>query len=223
MNKPPIGTKFPRSVKDPLYNTVLKSAEHNSKLGNGRKIITKGKWKGMPLYQLSLEEYATCPPCNHIEDCYTNNMPFAHRFKHGLMLQVKLAKELKGLFSKYNKIAIRLHVSGDFFSVAYVNFWEKQLELYPGLYIFGYTARIKDKIYETLHGLNCKYPDRFIVRYSVDRGYNSVRRFHRYAVTQDFNGVSIVCPEQIDKTDSCVTCGLCFNSNFKKSIKFLSH
>ena len=76
-------TLFSKNVFNPLSNktNILKSGAQNKKLGG---LITKGIWRGLPLYSLTLEERATCPTtCAHFSDCYGNNMRYAHRFQSG--------------------------------------------------------------------------------------------------------------------------------------------
>lgn len=52
-------TRHPHLVRDPTPNDwVLKSGEHSRKLGSH---VTKGRWKGYPIFSISLEERATCP------------------------------------------------------------------------------------------------------------------------------------------------------------------
>lgn len=59
---------------------MLKRGKQNKKLGDK---ITIKMWKGMTMYSLTLEERATCPTdCEQWDNCYGDNMPFAHRFDH---------------------------------------------------------------------------------------------------------------------------------------------
>ena len=51
---------------------VLKSGENSRKLGS---VVEKGKWKGFPIFSLSLEERKTCPrSCSVWDRCYGNGM-----------------------------------------------------------------------------------------------------------------------------------------------------
>ena len=71
-------TIYRKSVKAPSEFNVLKKGSSNKKLGFK---VTSKKWLGSRLFSLTLTERATCPTsCHHWEDCYGNNMPFAHRF-----------------------------------------------------------------------------------------------------------------------------------------------
>ena len=214
-------TVYTNNVFNPFnYNTNLLKISHNRKLG---KFVTKGRHKNKYLYSLSLEERKTCPTsCFHWKTCYGNNMPFAHRFTANKNLLVKLHKEIKLLSIKHKEgILIRLHVVGDFYSVAYVKFWKKMLSLYPNISIFGYTARKPfSKIGKEIVSLRNKIWDRFSDRFS-----NSVIA-KLTANSEDFISkklhLGLICPEQLDKTKNCANCGLCWNNN-RDNISFKTH
>ena len=110
-------TVYPKSIKSPLVPSyqVLKKGSNNKKLGFN---IKSKKWRGSKLYSLTLVERETCPTsCHHWDDCYGNNMPFAHRFSTD-GLETKLESEIETLLEKHPQgITIRLHVLGDFYSV----------------------------------------------------------------------------------------------------------
>ena len=208
-------TIFLKQVKDPCnVKRILQPASGNSKLGKGSDRISKGKWKGFPLYSLSLEERSTCPTtCNQWTNCYGNNMPFANRIDHKNTEFLTLLKdEISGLAGKYPLgFVIRLHVLGDFYSVGYVNFWSKQLKKYPNLHLFGYTHREKhSSIGKQLINLN---GDRCWIRWSDAGGLFSANCPPKQG--------DIVCPEQTGRTKSCLTCGLCWS--ITKPIGFLEH
>ena len=135
--------------------TVLDRIKSNKKLGF--KVSAK-KWTGKRLYSLTLVERETCPTsCHHWNDCYGNNMPFAHRFStEGLI--PRLEQEIKELMLKHKEgIVIRLHVPGDFYSTEYVEFWQDMLLTHPKLCLFGYTARRGDNIASALWMLNKRF------------------------------------------------------------------
>lgn len=206
-------TIFLRQVKDPTTSTrLLQPASSNGKLSAGQKTITKGKWKGLPLYSLSMEERKTCPKtCQQWANCYGNNMPFANRLDHTSTSFLSLLKgEVITLLAKHPLgIVIRLHVLGDFYSVAYVNFWRKLLEANPKLRIFGYTHRLKNsRIGCAIAQLNDAGA---WIRWSDAGGLMSA----------NVEGEGITCPEQTGKTASCMTCGLCWST--PKAINFLGH
>jgi len=219
-------TVYRKSIKPPTKNNlfvdVLKPGSNNKKLGYK---ITKGRWKGKYLYSLTLEERATCPRyCHHWEDCYGNNMPFAHRYDINTDLCPAIHTHINKLRNKHPAgIVIRLHVLGDFYSPEYVTFWQHMLDFWPNLCIFGYTARWGDDTQYAIHTkLNRGYPNRCVIRYSRNMEYDETLSA-RYATEETFDGAAFTCPEQTGKLPSCADCGLCWGEHSTKSVRFLSH
>lgn len=198
---------------------LLKPASDNRKLGNGNSYIRKGRWSGFPLYSLTLEERATCPTsCNHWADCYGNGMLFAHRFEHGPKLTRKLESELEELSRKHPKgFVVRLHVLGDFYSTKYVDFWQMAMVRFQNLHVYGYTARLPNTVIgKSIAFVRMMFPERWWIRYSS----NEVTDNAIFA-TSTFATGHIVCPEMQGKTESCLTCGLCWS--ITKPIHFPTH
>ena len=210
-------TVYQRSIKSPYDNTVIKPGSNNKKLGFN---ITSKRWKGKKLYSLTLVERETCPiSCHHWDDCYGNNMPFAHRFStEGL--EKNLEREIETLINKHpHGIVIRLHVLGDFYEIGYVQFWEDMLFQYPTLCLFGYTGREEDSaIGRAIWMLNSHFNERCVIRYSRSKEYNDT---NLYAAEESFEGTSFDCPEQNGKVKSCAACGLCWTT--KRTVRFISH
>lgn len=212
-------TIFLKQVKAPTkVGRLLQPASNNAKLGKGRATIIKGKWKGMPMYQLTLEERATCPTtCEQWKVCYGNNMPFANRINHkSPAFAGELEQEVKELASKHSSgFVVRLHVLGDFFSVPYVKFWERMLKEHPELRIFGYTHRpAASQIGRAIRTLNSAGA---WIRWSDAGGEMSANTDK----TDGTEAEGIPCPEQTGKTESCMTCGLCWAT--EKPIRFMVH
>jgi hypothetical protein len=211
-------TIYQKSIKDPSEFDTLKKGSSNKKLGF--KITTK-KWKGKRLYSLTLTERETCPTsCHHWDDCYGNNMPFAHRFStNGLTDQLKV--EIDYLMRKHKQgIVIRLHVLGDFYSLEYVNFWQDMMLEYPELCIFGYTGRLlSTDIGAAIHLLNLRFSDRFVVRYSRNNDTEALGKW--FAAEEGFEGKYFDCPEQSGKVANCASCGLCWMA--PKTVRFTTH
>ena len=208
---------------DSYPHKVIK-ASTNKKLG--RKVL-RGKLNGYPMYTLTLVERETCTnACEHWADCYGNNMPFGHRFKtKGLMPRLKL--ELDALDKKHpNGYLVRLHILGDFYSVLYVKFWETQLHNRPALNIYGYsrhhygstnTSKPSRDIGQALLDLRDNIGfERFAVRFSsLPSDTLSANTEHNSTAN------AITCLVQVDKSDSCGDCTLCWTT--KKPITFLDH
>ena len=199
---------------------LLKSGKNNKKLGIK---INKKKWKNLPIYSLTLEERNTCPShCEQWDNCYGDNMPFAHRFDHTHpeFLQ-NLTMNLMRLFRLHpNGIVIRLHVLGDFFSKEYVKYWESCLKIFNGLHIMGFTHhRQHDELGILIKKLN-KNP-RCVIRFSDDQ--STLLSAHVISDSSEITNYSnaIICPEQLLKTQNCGTCALCWTSD--KTILFIKH
>ena len=220
-------TKHPHLVKTPNHEElVLKSGEHSRKLGS---IITKGKWKGFPVYGLTLEERVTCPrSCEQWLNCYGNGMSQnrAYRYKHGAELIEALERELTILSSEpktRNGYAIRLHTLGDFYDVDYVQFWKEKLHQHPALRIFGFTAwhPAETKIGKAIKKVTDNHWERFAIRFSnqpeSQRG-SSVVASEEHAPDK---GNGIICPAELGYTQSCSTCGYCWQS--EKPVVFIEH
>jgi hypothetical protein len=208
---------YQKSLRDPGSARLLKPGSNNAKLGFK---ITSRNWKGKRLYSLTLEERTTCPEsCHHWDDCYGNNMPFAHRFRTP-NIDLFLEREIEELMQKHKEgIVIRLHVLGDFFSVDYVLFWEEMMFKHPKLCLFGYTARRSGTyIGRAIQTMNRHFSERCVIRSSRNNEYDSE---WSYASDESFEGKSFDCPEQTDKVASCAACGLCWTTT--KTVRFLSH
>lgn len=215
-------TIYPSTVRDPSLAThLLVSGANHWKIG--RK-IQKGKWRGFPVYTLTLEERATCPSsCRHWRSCMGNQMHFARRIIHGPAMERRLERELAALQEMHaDGFAVRLHVLGDFYSVAYVDAWAGFLDRFPALHVFGFTARIDgmtDPIATALVRLAIARWDRFAIRFSnapIDE-CSTVTVEHPRQVPAD----AVLCPQQVGRTASCSTCALCWQS--RRRIAFLQH
>lgn len=224
-------TKYKKSVvpvpesppKSGLF--VLKESTTNKKLGSGGKRIQKGRYRGMTLYSLTLEERATCwEGCPNLDICYGDNVPFAKRYEPGPQLEAAITTDLETLSTRHPEgFVVRLHVLGDFYSVAYVQHWAQLLLEFPALHIFGYTHwPLAHPIGQAVTGLATACPDRV-----------ALRRSDRTDATDPLPGAmtiakgappvpgTVVCPEQTGQTESCTTCGLCMNT--KTAVSFIDH
>ena len=205
------------------YQFKILKPSTNKKLG---KKVLKGKYKDYKFVTLTLVERETCPKdCIHWDDCYGNNMPFAHRFsaEDQNLLQKRIYEDL--LNSSNQLLLIRLHILGDFFNVKYVKFWSIMLNTFKNIAIYGYTANnINSKI-----ALSRDIAKEII---KLNRSKDSHIRFsndltnsfsaNSYDVVKPVKGESILCPVQEDKTANCGTCGLCWNQK-NQSIIFKTH
>ena len=209
----PVRTRHTKYVKQVNQtSSLLKSGSSNKKLGG---FVTKGRWRGMPIFSLTLEERKTClMSCEQWNNCYGNNMLFAHRIDHTDPAFIPtLELELAGLNARYpTGFLVRLHVLGDFYSAEYAQLWQDWLIKYPALHIWGYThVPVDNPIGKIVFGMNGK---RCVIRASdaPDEPLSANVAPIEY---------DIACPQQVQNTESCGTCALCWDSD--KRIGFLPH
>jgi hypothetical protein len=198
---------------------ALKRGANTRKIGD---VILKSRWKGFAVYTLTLEERATCPAtCVHWRSCYGNKMSFAERFQAGPRLEWRLEREVALLSIDHPQgFALRLHNLGDFYSMEYVELWAGLLRRHPALNIWGYTAWLDGPIAVALKALVERQWDRFSMRFSNAPTLDlpaTITIEHPYQCPKD----AILCPEQIGRTESCSTCGLCWQS--RERVAFLQH
>jgi len=221
-----ITTKYKKNIHNlEDYQFKVLKPSTNKKLG---KKVLKGSFKDYKFYTLTLVERETCPKdCFHWDDCFGNNMPFAHRMSNRdeRVLTNRIHCDIKDLKGK--KALIRLHILGDFFNVEYVWFWDLMLKLYPNIAIYGYTANSTSSKYETsrniaqaILSLRIKHKKRFSVRYSNDLKQEFSANSEELQTPQ--KDKSIQCPEQIGLTNSCGSCGLCWEQP-KRQVIFKTH
>ena len=224
INKPAV-TMYPnarRSIAE-LKTGALKLSKNNKIADKGKlPVVKKGKFKGYVIFTLTLEERATCPrECYHWDNCYGNNMAFAHRIEHGQALEAKLREEVKELCSTYKGVIIRLHILGDFYSVQYVELWQSLLCKYDNLAVWGYTGNARNSsIGLAIRSLTNFMGNRFAVRFSNDLTYkfaaNSTER------AKPVKGRSFVCPEQTGDVTNCANCALCWSADTRQ-VLFMTH
>lgn len=215
-------TRYRARVTDPRSGVrVLVSGWNNRKIG-GR--IVKGRWRGMPIYTLTLEERATCPrSCRHWLDCYGNKMNWSRRLIHGAALERAIERELVALQARHaHGFVVRLHVLGDFYSVAYVQRWLDWLDRFPALHVYGYTAwPASSAIGAAVATMSRSRWERFAVRTSNLPLQPRATTTVYYQPEGPTIGDAIVCPAQTGKTECCATCGLCWQT--QRNIAFLAH
>ena len=220
-NLRPPRTRYRKGVKPASLN-MLKRGKQNAKLGDK---VTVKMWKGMTMYSLSLEERATCPSdCEQWDNCYGDNMPFAHRFDHTDPDFIpNLEQQLSSLNDKHpSGFVVRLHVLGDFYDGKYIVQWQLWLHQFENLHVFGYTHHSADsQLGSMIDNVNRMHPDRFRVRFSDDVTTSFNASVIDYSDLDAWNGPGIICPEQSKFTDSCATCGYCWSSD--QPVFFIEH
>lgn len=218
-------TIYQKSIKDVKdYPFDLLKKPTSKKLGAAGTKVLKGRLKGAQVFTLTLTERDTCPEsCGHWEDCYGNNMPFAHRFKVGEDFEERLFTEIdlkaQKAKAKGQKILVRLHVLGDFYSSGYVLKWVSKIVKHDNLFVWGYTHVTQTDNRDTWQALQYaqnNFKDRWMVRWSDQPSIQFS------ANSEEITDSGIVCPEQEGRTLSCTTCALCWESSDKQII-FKTH
>lgn len=191
----------------------------------GRK-VTKGPWRGMPIYTLTLEERATCPAtCSHLADCYGNSSHLARRIRHGFRFEYLLIDEVFCLAAENrNGLVVRLHVLGDFYSAHYVDMWTEFLRQIPQLHVFGYTARLEGEIHAAIVAMNDCFPDRCAIRFSSDSSRAMGATVIQYHPVTARVEEGLVCPAETGRTRCCAECALCWSPAMRgETIVFIRH
>ncbi len=195
----------------------LKSGDNSAKIG---AVVTKGDWRGMPIWCLTLEERATCPQtCPLLACCYGNGMPWAKRMRHGPGLETALRLQLVEIADcSPIGFVVRLHILGDFYSADYVDFWRGALDDYPHLHVWGYTGWLPDtEIGRAIQAVRKLWPERFRIRFSGARtGFRTKVIDHEREA-----GSAIICPVETGASKNCGACSLCWASD--KPVAFLRH
>lgn len=223
-------TLFPSTIAVDGKQKLLISARENRKIGH---MVTKGAWRGFPIFTLTLTERDTCPQhCAMLDSCYGNSMPFARRNQPGKLMENQLERELAALASEHFRgFVVRLHVLGDFYSEDYVNFWRAMLAKHKALRIYGYTAHRVDApdpknriIGEAIANMKFAEPERFAIRWSHTHSGpdRAVVIDHIPAGQRVAEG--FVCPAEMDKAACCASCGLCWSPEMaSETIVFIKH
>jgi len=219
---------FERSVVSVEPDTnIFVSGTNNRKIG---RIVTRGQWRGFPIFVLTLPERKTCPSeCVMLKTCYGNAMPFARRHEAGAELENRIRAEIPRLSKRYpNGFVVRLHILGDFYSVDYVRLWGDMLRQHPPLHVYGYTSRaqgadaLSAAITKSVKKAKDEFGQRFSIRWSMPRsvpdGATVIDRLPEGANVPE----GLVCPAEREATACCATCGLCWEAP-GKTIVFMRH
>lgn len=213
-------TLFPNRVQAAQFEIALfKSGVNSRKIGSH---VTKGAWKGMPIYTLTLEERATCPSyCEHWKDCFGNKMQWPTRWRYDARFMGVMVEHLKLLARQFpDGFVVRLHVLGDFPNPNYVNFWHMVM-IVPQIHVFGYTRWNKESpVGKALQKCAKEFPDRWKIRWSERGGVMGTKTSTDVTLRGNTKD-GIVCPAQTNDSDCCGTCALCWSTD--KPIVFLNH
>ena len=210
-----------KDVADGLGKTELVvKRSSNEKLG---KTVFAKKFRGYPIYTLTLEERATCPnECEHWADCYGNNMHRATRYGVDAAMLAMLEVELGELQRKFpGGFLVRLHILGDFMSVEYVAKWARWLGVFPALRVYGYTHHLRGS--EVGGAVFSLAGERWTIRQSGDvtDAFPALSADQPEALAMVERKAAFICPVQTGRNEDCGDCTLCWAS--PKPVVFLTH
>ena len=164
------------------------------------------------------EAGATCPGAS--SECLT----FCYA-KKGLFktygIQAKYAASVLTLPTKYTP-AVRIHASGDFDTVEYIEFWIGEVQRHPDTKFWAYTRSWN--VAELLPALELLRAEPNMQLFaSTDMSMPEPPAHWRVAyVETDTRFRGMECLEQNGKMPDCKTCGYCF-AKPKGNVKFLMH
>lgn len=193
------------------------------------------------IYVWNLPYVITCPGASEwcLKNCYNADsredvFPL-ERWNENLWWLKNHPAKLKDTLNKQlkytnEKIGVRIHSSGDFFSIEYIDFWIDIIKSNPTTQFWGYTRswrvpELSQKIFElsSLKNIN--------LFASWD---NSMREnqdiMQKCIVVESLDEIKLlqkskeyhICGEQFSLVKCCADCGFCANKN-KKNIVFIIH
>jgi hypothetical protein len=137
-------------------------------------------------------------------------------------MNIEIAK-----LSKKGIKTFRIHVSGDFYNVAYIHKWVSIIKSNPNMMFYGYTRSwsIPNMVshLEALRSLQ----NVILFASTDDTTVGTIPTGWREAYADSAMPTNktkmIFCPEQAGKLTSCDKCGLCFNQKSTVNIFFKKH
>jgi hypothetical protein len=205
-------------------------------------MLKKGNQKlGEGIYTFSLTAVASCPGATDYcaSRCYADNVQRRYRTaREAWEANFELAADDLGGFETLLKLdmsrlksgsVVRIHVSGDFFSAAYVRVWQRTMMTRPDVRFYAYTRSWRiPHIWEELAGIEAKTPN-FRLWLSTDLESGPIPQGYREASMLakglETRAGFVTCPEQTGKLPSCTACTLCYHDNVKPNARlaFVEH
>lgn len=203
--------------------------EGNSKIGKRNKDFSK-------VYVWNLPPVATCPSSSKwcTQHCYNaddrhNIFPIDKWAQNWFLVlnHIESVKSciLKKLNESNEKIAFRIHSSGDFFSKEYIKMWAEIIEYSEHVSFWAYTRSWADsKLLNELEGLRTLKNLQLFASWDntmrdPPKGW---RKSIVYELNDDLVDNGLVCPEQSGKLSDCITCKYCIK-NGKNDVYFILH
>ncbi len=174
------------------------------------------------IFSFSLPGKITCPGASEwcLKKCYGYRYEIRRpKCRKAYLLNLLLTKKSE----EFTRLMIgiipriipsfRIHVSGDFYSVEYIQCWTKICEQFPTTKFWSYTRSWN---VEALlpHLDKLRSLDNVQLFASIDHTMLSQPEGWRIAfIKGDERASGIICPAQINDNISCDNCGYCFNKN----------
>lgn len=143
-------------------------------------------------------------------------------------LKQKIISQLGEFKSK--KVAVRIHSSGDFFSLEYIDFWKDIIQLTPDVHYWAYTRSwAVENLVEGLKKLGGLPNVKLILSWDQTMK-QPIEGFPKSIVVNSNEEIAaiaakkggVVCPEQYNLVSGCADCGICINK-LSENIYFLLH
>lgn len=221
------------------YNLSKVSIDHNGSqelyLESGNRKVGFHNESYKIVFVWNIPPVVTCPGASQWckRHCYNgsddNTKYPINKWNNNLLLFYN-NKELlkKSIINKLiidnQKIAFRIHSSGDFFSVEYIEFWRDIISQAPNVDFWAYTRSWK--IPALLSALNSLKELKNIQLFaSVDdhtKPPPNWRKSFVYDPKSNQRPSNLICPEQSGKIENCISCKYCLK-NISGDVYFILH
>lgn len=203
--------------------------------GNGKTGIRGGLAE--VVYTWNIPYVKTCPGASELcrQVCYNAAYPRNKNSDENLLAYRYERKKLMSCLNKVlarhtnqERVIVRLHSEGDFFSKEYIRFWGEIIKANPKVHFWTYTRSWRvEELREELEYLDNL--DNINLYFSWDETM-SERTEHKKAILtgnieayiKTVDKEKVVCPEQLCLVNGCVNCGICL-FNKSSDVVFLIH
>lgn len=222
--------------------TPIKPDEFNKiGLSSGNKKTGQSGKFFQTIYVWNLPPVITCPGAS--EWCKTHCYNFDERedvyplkeWCENLWMFNNKKDELKKNISNQlscsdEKTAVRLHSSGDFFSMDYISFWIEIATQFPNVFFWAYTRSWAVEGLKECLNLLAKLDNVQLFASFDDSMTSELNYFPKSLVFSRLDSLKkfsiqnncIICPEQFGILKTCADCGACIKKQ-EKDILFLLH
>lgn len=196
--------------------------------------LSKGNTKIGNIVSFSLPAITTCPGrtpwCE--KKCYAHrlekrypNVRNSYASNLEASKQEDFVEKMNESLAKIKTNTVRLHVSGDFYSIEYIENWIKIIKANPDIQFYTYTKswRIPDLL---PYIVTLAQVENLVVFASTDddtKGETIPKGMREAYAGDNKPDKFLFCLEQAGKADSCESCKMCFKRNVTSDIYFKTH